>query len=175
MPFETLGSIPRRIAVIGGGISGMAAAHLLADANSVVLFEAEGRLGGHARTKIAQQFQQLVDRRATSGRNQIAQALIARIDLMARRQRRRRASLAAEVHARPPEPLQPPSRATYVAVRIDGACGQLFSMNQNPGKSAGGSRQEALAPRPKAKRDDICRPFSASGPHLVGQRAHHRL
>ena len=53
MPFETLGSIPRRIAVIGGGISGMAAAHLLADANSVVLFEAEGRLGGHARTKIA--------------------------------------------------------------------------------------------------------------------------
>ena len=31
-----------------------------------------------------------------------------------------RASLAAEVHARPPEPLQPPSRATYVAVRIDG-------------------------------------------------------
>jgi uncharacterized membrane-anchored protein len=31
-----------------------------------------------------------------------------------------RASLAAEVHARPPEPLQAPSRATYVAVRIDG-------------------------------------------------------
>lgn len=53
MPFETLGSVPRRIAVIGGGISGMAAAHLLADQNSVVLFEAEGRLGGHARTKIA--------------------------------------------------------------------------------------------------------------------------
>lgn len=52
MPFETLGSVPRRIAVIGGGISGMAAAHLLADHNSVVLFEAEGRLGGHARTKM---------------------------------------------------------------------------------------------------------------------------
>lgn len=31
-----------------------------------------------------------------------------------------RASLAAEVHARPPEPLSAPSRATYVAVRIDG-------------------------------------------------------
>jgi uncharacterized membrane-anchored protein len=31
-----------------------------------------------------------------------------------------RASLAAEVHARPPEPLQAPCRATYVAVRIDG-------------------------------------------------------
>ena len=53
MPFETLGSVPRRIAVIGGGISGMAAAHLLADTDRVVLFEAENRLGGHARTKIA--------------------------------------------------------------------------------------------------------------------------
>ena len=31
-----------------------------------------------------------------------------------------RASLAAEVHARPPEPLSAPSRATYVAGRIDG-------------------------------------------------------
>ncbi len=53
MPFETLGRAPRRIAVIGGGISGMAAAHMLADTASVVLFEAEGRLGGHARTVIA--------------------------------------------------------------------------------------------------------------------------
>jgi hypothetical protein len=53
MPFETLGRAPRRIAVIGGGIAGMAAAHLLAGSNSVVLFEAEPRLGGHARTVIA--------------------------------------------------------------------------------------------------------------------------
>ena len=53
MPFETLGSAPRRIAVIGGGISGMAAAHLLASDNAVVLFEAETRLGGHARTVLA--------------------------------------------------------------------------------------------------------------------------
>jgi uncharacterized protein len=53
MPFETLAQAPRRIAVIGGGISGMAAAHLLADANSVVLYEAENRLGGHARTVLA--------------------------------------------------------------------------------------------------------------------------
>ena len=53
MPFETPGSAPRRIAVIGGGISGMAAAHLLADEHSVVLFEVENRLGGHARTVIA--------------------------------------------------------------------------------------------------------------------------
>jgi predicted NAD/FAD-binding protein len=53
MPFETPGNAPRRIAVIGGGISGMAAAHLLAKSNSVVLYEAERRLGGHARTIIA--------------------------------------------------------------------------------------------------------------------------
>jgi uncharacterized protein len=53
MPFERLGSAPRRIAVIGGGISGMAAAHLLSADNAVVLFESEPRLGGHARTVIA--------------------------------------------------------------------------------------------------------------------------
>jgi uncharacterized protein len=53
MPFETLGAAPRRIAVIGGGISGMAAAHLLAGEDAVVLFEAEHRLGGHARTVLA--------------------------------------------------------------------------------------------------------------------------
>jgi uncharacterized protein len=53
MPFETPDYAPRRIAVIGGGISGMAAAHLLAKSNSVVLYEAEPRLGGHARTIIA--------------------------------------------------------------------------------------------------------------------------
>ena len=52
MPFEAR-STTRRIAVIGGGISGMAAAHLLAGDHSVVLYEAEPRLGGHARTKIA--------------------------------------------------------------------------------------------------------------------------
>ena len=53
MPFETLGQAPRRIAVIGGGISGMAAAHMLADNHSVVLYEAGRRLGGHARTVVA--------------------------------------------------------------------------------------------------------------------------
>ncbi len=52
MPFERLDP-PRRIAVIGGGISGMAAAHLLARDRKVVLFEAEPRLGGHARTVMA--------------------------------------------------------------------------------------------------------------------------
>lgn len=53
MPFEQRGTAAKRIAVIGGGISGMGAAHLLADRHNVVLFEAERRLGGHARTIIA--------------------------------------------------------------------------------------------------------------------------
>ncbi|WP_435256817.1 NAD(P)/FAD-dependent oxidoreductase [Thioclava sp. FR2] len=53
MPFEAPSLAPRRIAVIGGGISGMAAAHMLAESHAVVLFEAEQRLGGHARTVMA--------------------------------------------------------------------------------------------------------------------------
>ncbi len=53
MPFETFAAAPRRIAVIGGGISGMAAAHILGGDNAVVLFEADNRLGGHARTVLA--------------------------------------------------------------------------------------------------------------------------
>ena len=53
MPFETGASAPRRIAVVGAGISGLGAAHLLADDHRIVLFEAEGRLGGHARTVLA--------------------------------------------------------------------------------------------------------------------------
>ncbi|WP_299027469.1 FAD-dependent oxidoreductase [uncultured Sulfitobacter sp.] len=43
----------RRIAVIGAGISGMGAAHMLAPDNHVTLFEAGHRLGGHARTVMA--------------------------------------------------------------------------------------------------------------------------
>ena len=53
MPFEIFGRPARRIAVVGAGISGMAAAHLLAADNAVVLFESENRLGGHARTVMA--------------------------------------------------------------------------------------------------------------------------
>lgn len=53
MPFEMTRSSPRRIAVIGGGISGLGAAHFLADSDHVVLFESETRLGGHARTVFA--------------------------------------------------------------------------------------------------------------------------
>lgn len=53
MPFEMGVGGPKRIAVIGGGISGMSAAHLLSGSNAVVLFESERRLGGHARTVFA--------------------------------------------------------------------------------------------------------------------------
>ncbi len=42
--------LPERVAIIGGGISGMAAAYLLSPHYAVSLFEAEPRLGGHART-----------------------------------------------------------------------------------------------------------------------------
>ncbi|WP_415183368.1 NAD(P)/FAD-dependent oxidoreductase [Phaeovulum sp.] len=45
--------LPQRIAIIGGGISGMAAAYLLAPHHAVTLFEAAPRLGGHARTVMA--------------------------------------------------------------------------------------------------------------------------
>lgn len=53
MPFEAITPAPRKIAVIGAGISGMGAAHMLGKDHNVVLFEAENRLGGHARTRMA--------------------------------------------------------------------------------------------------------------------------
>ncbi|MGD0699707.1 MAG: FAD-dependent oxidoreductase [Trebonia sp.] len=43
----------RRIAVIGGGISGLTAAHILSRTDEVTLFEAAARLGGHADTHLA--------------------------------------------------------------------------------------------------------------------------
>jgi predicted NAD/FAD-binding protein len=43
----------KRIAVIGGGVSGLGAAYMLAPENEVILFEASKRLGGHARTVLA--------------------------------------------------------------------------------------------------------------------------
>lgn len=58
MPFEAGPGTPdaqarRRVAVIGAGISGMGAAHMLSGSHEVTLIEAEPRLGGHARTVTA--------------------------------------------------------------------------------------------------------------------------
>jgi predicted NAD/FAD-binding protein len=39
-----------RIAIIGSGIAGLGAAWLLHDTNEIVLFEADGRIGGHSHT-----------------------------------------------------------------------------------------------------------------------------
>lgn len=55
MPFDVSRGAPRRIAIVGGGISGLASAWLLARHHQVTLFEAEPRLGGHARTVTAGQ------------------------------------------------------------------------------------------------------------------------
>jgi uncharacterized protein len=56
MPRDSLPrSGSRRIAVVGGGIAGMAAAWLLGRAHRVTLFEAESRLGGHTDTHHVEQ------------------------------------------------------------------------------------------------------------------------
>lgn len=53
MSFDALPPLSKRIAVIGGGISGLASAYLLSPRHRVTLFEAEPRMGGHARTIMA--------------------------------------------------------------------------------------------------------------------------
>ncbi|QOL82260.1 NAD(P)/FAD-dependent oxidoreductase [Pseudooceanicola spongiae] len=53
MSFDALSMRPQRIAIIGGGISGLAAAYMLSPHHRVTLYEAEARLGGHARTVMA--------------------------------------------------------------------------------------------------------------------------
>jgi predicted NAD/FAD-binding protein len=46
-----MGDARQRLAVIGAGISGLAAAWLLRDKFDVTLFESEARAGGHADTQ----------------------------------------------------------------------------------------------------------------------------
>lgn len=53
MSFDIPTTLRQRIAIVGGGISGMAAAYQLADQFHVTLFESEKSLGGHARTVMA--------------------------------------------------------------------------------------------------------------------------
>lgn len=53
MAFDIPARGQKKIAVIGAGISGMAAAYHLSIDHHVTLIEAEGRLGGHARTVMA--------------------------------------------------------------------------------------------------------------------------
>lgn len=50
MPFDLSHGAPQRVAIIGGGIAGLASAWALAGHHEVTLFEAAPRLGGHART-----------------------------------------------------------------------------------------------------------------------------
>lgn len=52
MPFD-IRPDPPRVAIIGGGISGLSAALVLRAHARVTLYEAEPRLGGHARTALA--------------------------------------------------------------------------------------------------------------------------
>lgn len=53
MSFDAPMPRSRRIAIIGGGVSGLAAAYLTGATDTVTLYESEDRLGGHARTKLA--------------------------------------------------------------------------------------------------------------------------
>jgi len=41
---------PDRVAVVGSGVAGLTAAHVLARRAQVTLYEADSRLGGHADT-----------------------------------------------------------------------------------------------------------------------------
>nr|WP_319249891.1 FAD-dependent oxidoreductase [uncultured Celeribacter sp.] len=56
MSLDSTPAPAQSVAIIGGGISGLAAAYRLADSHQVTLFEAAPRLGGHARTVLAGRF-----------------------------------------------------------------------------------------------------------------------
>ncbi len=45
---------PQRVAVVGSGVAGLTAAHVLARRSRVTLFEADDRLGGHADTHVVE-------------------------------------------------------------------------------------------------------------------------
>ena len=53
MTFQKMPIPRKKIAIIGGGISGLGAAYALSKTYQVTLYEAENRLGGHARTIIS--------------------------------------------------------------------------------------------------------------------------
>lgn len=53
MAFDLTPSAPQRVAIIGGGISGLSAAWQLSKHHHVTVFEADRRWGGHARTVLA--------------------------------------------------------------------------------------------------------------------------
>ncbi|MDA7592755.1 FAD-dependent oxidoreductase [Rhodobacteraceae bacterium] len=53
MTFQQMPIPQKKIAIIGGGISGLGAAYALSKTYQVTLYEAENRLGGHARTVLS--------------------------------------------------------------------------------------------------------------------------
>lgn len=53
MSLDTIPAGAERVAIVGGGIAGLASAYLLAPQAAVTLYEAAPRLGGHARTVTA--------------------------------------------------------------------------------------------------------------------------
>ncbi|NOD76212.1 MULTISPECIES: NAD(P)/FAD-dependent oxidoreductase [unclassified Ruegeria] len=51
--FDETRGVRKKIAIVGAGISGLSAAYYLSENNDVTVYEAEPRLGGHARTVMA--------------------------------------------------------------------------------------------------------------------------
>ncbi|WP_170479654.1 NAD(P)/FAD-dependent oxidoreductase [Ruegeria arenilitoris] len=51
--FDETRGVRKKIAIVGAGISGLSAAYYLSEDHDITIFEAEPRLGGHARTVMA--------------------------------------------------------------------------------------------------------------------------